>query len=129
MPFPLSTRSRYSNRLRLARAQARGGQSIWNDSTSSFRYPCLVHDFSHITTCMDYAFIQLVLEPTSYSVVSPTIVGSFAIYSLTCVRFQSLRVLGKSLIYPSLYRIDRMMCFWISSRNISRASLEYIPIL
>src|SRR3989344_7815273 len=58
--YLLSTRSRCSNRRSIPDSfgYPKGRNlSILNESTSSFRYPCLVHVFPRVSTGMDYIFI------------------------------------------------------------------------
>src|SRR3989344_4409506 len=120
--LPFCAQLRHRNRRTIFRANARD-LSILNESTSSFRYPCLVHVipvFLQAWTMPSPCTLVSVSGPTSYSSVSPASADSSAIYLLTCASFQSLRVLGKSHTYPNLYCIDGITF----SSNISLKILQ-----
>ena len=83
---------------------------FWNESTSRFPYPCLVHVVQtflpawtipspreisfHFTRGQRLIAVSLRLQP------------ALLLSHSACAEFQSLRVLRESHIYPSLYCID-----------------------
>src|SRR3989344_291372 len=128
MPFPVlcsietqkSTISPSHERVRVLDVQ------FWNEYTSSFRSPCLVH--------VVHVFLHAWTIPSSSSnflnwggsqrliTVSLRLQPALLLSHSACAEFQSLRVLRESHIYPSLYCIDGRTCRLISLRNFSRES-------